>query len=67
VCSSDPIYAREAVAAATALRAAGARHVYLAGRPGEHEAALRDAGVGTFIHVGCDVLATLQAAHELVA
>jgi methylmalonyl-CoA mutase len=62
LCSSDQVYAREAAAAARALRAADAKHVYLAGRAGEREASLKDAGVGTFIHVGCDVLAILQAA-----
>jgi methylmalonyl-CoA mutase len=65
LCSSDKIYASEAVAAAKALHAAGARHIYLAGRPGELETALKDAGVDTFIHVGCDVLATLTAARQL--
>jgi len=49
-----------------ALRAAGATHIFLAGRPEELEAALKTAGVGTFIHAGCDVVATLTAAHELL-
>lgn len=62
LCGSDTIYARDAVAAARALTAAGARHLYLAGRPGEHEAALRTAGVNDFIYAGGDVLATLRAA-----
>ena len=35
----------QAAAAAKALQAAGAKHIYLAGRPGEQEAALRAAGV----------------------
>jgi methylmalonyl-CoA mutase len=65
LCSSDKIYAREAVVAAKALRAAGARHIYLAGRPGELEAAMTGAGVGTFIYVGCDVLAILKVAQQL--
>src|SRR5262252_2608769 len=66
LCSSDTLYAAEAVAAASALCAAGAKHVYLAGRPGEREAALSAAGVGTFVHVGSDVLATLRAAHGIL-
>ena len=49
-----------AVAAAKALQAAGAKHIYLAGRPGEQEAALREAGVGDFIFAGGDALAMLQ-------
>ena len=66
LCSSDAVYATEAAAAASALRGAGARHIYLAGRPGALESMLRAAGVGTFIHVGCNVLATLTAAHEIL-
>ena len=66
LCSSDDVYANQAEAAAAALRAAGSKYVYLAGRPGEREAALADAGIGGFIYVGCDVLATLQAAHGVL-
>ena len=35
------------------------RHIYLAGRPGEQEAALRAAGIGDFIFAGGDALAML--------
>jgi methylmalonyl-CoA mutase len=62
LCGSDEAYAHEAADAAKALAKAGARLV-LAGRPGELEDALKQAGVGTFIHVGCDVLAALRQAH----
>jgi methylmalonyl-CoA mutase len=63
LCSSDKVYEAEAAEAAQALTAAGAT-VHLAGRPGEHEAAWRQAGVKSFIFVGCDVLSTLRAAHD---
>lgn len=63
LCSSDEIYAAEAAATAEALRAAGARHLYLAGRPGEHEAAFKAAGIDSYIFAGCDVLAVLKGAH----
>jgi methylmalonyl-CoA mutase len=66
LCSSDPVYATQAAAVASALRGAGAKHIYLAGRPGELEAMLRGAGVDTFIHVGCNLLATLTAAHQIL-
>src|SRR5262249_16288856 len=66
MCSSDTVYAAEAAEAANALRASGASHIYLAGRQGERETALRTAGVGTFIYLGCDMLATLTAAHAIV-
>jgi methylmalonyl-CoA mutase len=65
LCSSDKVYAREAADAAKALQAAGAR-LYLAGRPGEQEAALKEAGVEGFLYAGCDVLATLKAAHAMI-
>ena len=65
LCSSDNIYARQAAAAAKALQAADARHIYLAGRPGAQEAALRAAGVNDFVFAGGDALATLQEAYRL--
>jgi methylmalonyl-CoA mutase len=64
LCSSDKVYETEALDAAKALSAAGAAHVYLAGRPGELEAGLKAAGVQDFVYVGCDVLATLRDAHD---
>jgi methylmalonyl-CoA mutase len=66
LCSSDNIYAAQASAAAKALQAGGAKHIYLAGRPGELEATLRAAGVNDFIVAGGDALATLQQAYRLV-
>jgi methylmalonyl-CoA mutase len=65
LCSSDNIYARQAAAAAKALQAADARHIYLAGRPGAQEAALRAAGVNDFVFAGGDALATLKEAYRL--
>jgi methylmalonyl-CoA mutase len=62
LCSTDKVYAAHATAAAQALQAAGAKHIYLAGRPGEQETALRAAGVGDFIFTGGDALAMLQDA-----
>jgi methylmalonyl-CoA mutase len=65
LCSSDKIYAQHAVAAANALQAAGAKHIYLAGRPGEQEPALRAAGVNEFVFAGGDALAILWEAYRL--
>ena len=62
LCSSDKVYGGHAEAAAKALQAAGAKHIYMAGRPGEQEAALRTAGVGDFIFAGGDALKMLQDA-----
>jgi methylmalonyl-CoA mutase len=55
LCSSDEVYAEQAVPAARALRAAGAKHIFLAGRPGDQEAELHAAGVSEFIGVGADL------------
>src|SRR5262245_473805 len=66
LCSSDAVYAREAVAAAQKLRDAGAV-VVLAGRPGTLEAALTEAGVRGFVFAGCDALAALRTTHGLIA
>jgi methylmalonyl-CoA mutase len=65
LCSSDDVYAARAVDAARALASAGATHIYLAGRPKDADA-LKAAGVGAFIFAGCDALATLRAAHDIV-
>jgi len=62
LCSSDKVYATDAVDAAKAL--AGAAHVCLAGRPRDLEPALKVAGVGTFIFAGCDVLEILGQAYD---
>jgi methylmalonyl-CoA mutase len=66
LCSSDKIYEREALAAAETLKAAGVTHIYLAGRPGDREAALRAAGVQSFIYDGCDALATLKGVYDIL-
>jgi len=64
LCSSDDFYEKEAKQAAQALGAAGATQIYLAGRPGQAEPSLRQAGVSTFIYAGCDALTTLQAMYR---
>ena len=64
LCSSDQVYADKAVAAGQALQAAGASHIYMAGRPGEREAKLRSAGVDAFVYAGCDALAVLEDAWQ---
>ncbi|MCX7311773.1 MAG: methylmalonyl-CoA mutase family protein, partial [Alphaproteobacteria bacterium] len=65
LCSGDAVYEREAADAAKALNAAGAAHVYLAGRPKDADA-LKAAGVGTFIFAGGDAVATLNAVHGIL-
>lgn len=55
VCSSDTLYEEQAASTAEALVAAGARHVFLAGRPGQYP------GVDSYVFAGCDAVAVLSA------
>lgn len=66
LCSSDKVYSALAADAAKALQAAGAKHIYLAGRPGELETALRAAGVKDFVFAGGDALVKLREAYRLL-
>ena len=56
ICSNDANYESLGDATASLLKAAGAEHVMLAGKPTD---ALSAAGVDAFLHVGIDVLAAL--------
>ncbi|AWB20237.1 methylmalonyl-CoA mutase [Methylobacterium currus] len=67
LCSSDAVYAEQAVPAAEALRAAGATTITLAGKPGELEAALRAAGVAHDLYAGCDLVKLLGQAQAAAA
>ncbi len=63
---SDAAYAAEGTALAERLKREG-RTIWLAGRPGESEAALTEAGVARFVFMGCDVIECLAEALELIA
>ncbi|MFI6353749.1 methylmalonyl-CoA mutase family protein [Streptomyces sp. NPDC050743] len=54
LCSSDALYAEQAEQTAASLKAAGARHVFLAGR-GEY------AGIDGYVFAGCDAIDVLSA------
>jgi methylmalonyl-CoA mutase len=62
LCSSDALYEAEAAEAARAMKAAGCTYLYLAGRPGPHEAAWREAGIDAFVFMGVDLLGLLEDA-----
>lgn len=64
ICSSDALNAEHAEATAKALKAAGAKFVLMAGRPGDKEAALKAAGVDQFLFAGADAVATLKGLHD---
>ncbi len=63
ICGTDATYAEDAENAAQRLKAAGADWVVLAGRPGESEAKLREAGIDQFVFTGQDALAELTTLH----
>jgi len=63
LCSSDKVYGSEGADAAKALAAAGATHIYLAGKPGDLETELKSAGVTDFVSAGADALAVLHGAY----
>ena len=58
---SDEIYSRDAVAVAKALHTNN-RQLWLAGRPGDLEPQLRDAGTKRFLFAGCDLVEILMEA-----
>lgn len=64
ICSSDDVYLAMAEDVAQTLSKTDALQIYLAGRPGDERPKLRKAGVGTFIHQGCDMVEILQNVHE---
>ncbi|SON54835.1 Methylmalonyl-CoA mutase small subunit [Hartmannibacter diazotrophicus] len=59
LCSNDATYETLGAEAASALKTAGATRVLLAGRPGDLEDGLRQAGVDVFAHEGLDMIALL--------
>ncbi len=65
LCSSDAVYGELGEATASLIKTAGARRVYLAGRP-KDEAALTAAGVDAFICAGCDAIEVLSALQAII-
>jgi methylmalonyl-CoA mutase len=62
ICSTDEIYKLHAPAAARTLHRTGSKLIFLAGRPGEDQQELTEAGITTFIFSGCDTLKVLGEA-----
>ncbi|WP_045875421.1 methylmalonyl-CoA mutase subunit beta [Pseudofrankia sp. DC12] len=62
LCSSDKIYAASAAPVAAALKAAGATHVWLAGKPGDRAGSDAAAGVDGYIVTGGDAVDVLRTA-----
>ncbi|NEA66961.1 methylmalonyl-CoA mutase subunit beta [Streptomyces sp. SID12488] len=55
LCSSDTLYEEQAATVAAELKASGASHVFLAGRPGQYT------DVDAYVFAGCDAVAVLSA------
>ena len=66
LCSSDEVYLELASPAAQALKEAGAKRVYLAGKAGDAESEWRRAGVDDFIFLKCNAVTILEALVDLV-
>ena len=66
LCSSDDVYASLGADTAQALAKAGAGYIYLAGRPGDLRKTLKAAGVEEFVHKGCDMVAALKKAQDVL-
>ena len=64
ICSSDAVNATLAEPTSQALKAAGAKLVLMAGRPGGSEAKLKAAGVDQFLFAGTDAVETLKSLQE---
>ncbi len=60
----DALYPEAVPAYVAALKAKGARTVAVAGRPGDHEAAFRAAGVDLFLYAGADLVQLLKTLHQ---
>jgi methylmalonyl-CoA mutase len=62
LCASEALLASQGEPAVRALKDAGAKLVFVAGRP-NNETALRAAGADDFVYAGVDTLAALDRAH----
>ncbi|MGV3710569.1 MAG: methylmalonyl-CoA mutase family protein [Gemmatimonas sp.] len=61
LCAVDALYESQSAAFASALKRAGATHLFQAGHPGTNKDAYEQAGVDEFIYIGVDVVSTLQS------
>jgi methylmalonyl-CoA mutase len=66
LCASASVPEPDLASAAAALKRSGACHIYLARWPAARHDILRAAGAQTFIDEGCDALATLNAAYDIL-
>lgn len=65
LCASDDTYAESAEAYARALKNAGVKMLYLAGKAGANADRQKRAGVDAYVHLGVDAVTILRGALEL--
>ncbi|MFI7589688.1 methylmalonyl-CoA mutase subunit beta [Spongisporangium articulatum] len=63
--TSDKVYAEHAAPVAEALKQAGARHVWLAGKAGDRAESDAAAGIDGYVFTGVDALAVLREAQAV--
>jgi methylmalonyl-CoA mutase len=66
LCGDDAAYAKEAETIAKAIKAAGVTGLALAGRPGDHDARWRAAGIDDFIFAGSDAVLALEGFYRRI-
>ncbi len=66
ICTSDDVLKSDGAKTAKAIKKAGAERIYMAGRPGDLRKELKASGVDGFIHQGCDMIGTLEEAHDVL-
>ena len=66
LCSSDEIYGENGIKALDSIKNNGAQLIYSVGRPGELRKTLKNAGVGGFLHQGCDIIEILREAQDIL-
>jgi methylmalonyl-CoA mutase len=64
VCGPDALYAEQGAPVVKALAAGGAKLVAVAGKPGELQKPLEEAGASRFLYAGQDLLAALDDLHR---
>ena len=66
ICGNDHDLEQNGSEAAKALKKGGAERIYAVGRPGKLRGKLKKAGVGGFLHQGCDMIEMLEDTHDVL-
>lgn len=66
LCSSDEVYGEDGIKALESIKKNGAEMICTVGRPGDLRKTLKSAGVGGFLHQGCDIIEILREAQDVL-